>query len=113
MQCDFDTIGTTSVAADIETILVIHDLLVAIGFERKFTIRVNNRGDPQRAAASSWAWPSRPTAVLRALDKLAKMGPEKVAAELESTAGATHEQADRDPRLLATPRAQRRGARRH
>ena len=27
MQCDFDTIGTTLVAADIETALVIHDLL--------------------------------------------------------------------------------------
>jgi histidyl-tRNA synthetase len=27
MQCDFDTIGTRSVAADAETILVVHDLL--------------------------------------------------------------------------------------
>ena len=47
MQCDFDTIGTRSVAADIETALVIHDLLRAIGGafgrELKFTIRVNNR----------------------------------------------------------------------
>ena len=42
MQCDFDTIGTTCAAADIETVLVIHDLLRAIGFER-FTIHVNNR----------------------------------------------------------------------
>src|SRR6185295_2195241 len=41
-QCDFDTIGTTSNAADIETALVIHDLMVALGFER-FTVRVNNR----------------------------------------------------------------------
>src|SRR6266480_481262 len=31
MQCDFDTIGTKSVAADIETALVIHDLLRKIG----------------------------------------------------------------------------------
>ena len=42
MQCDFDTIGTRSLAADIETALVIHDLLRAIGFD-DFTIRVNNR----------------------------------------------------------------------
>src|SRR5258708_1695310 len=42
MQCDFDTIGTDSNAADIETLLVIHDLFVALGFER-FAIRVNNR----------------------------------------------------------------------
>ncbi len=32
-----DTIGTLSIAADIETTLVIHDLLRAIGIER-FTI---------------------------------------------------------------------------
>src|SRR5690606_30494543 len=31
MQCDFDTIGTTSTVADIETILVANDLLEAIG----------------------------------------------------------------------------------
>jgi len=42
MQCDFDTVGTLSNAADIEVLLVIHDLMAAIGFER-FTIRVNNR----------------------------------------------------------------------
>src|SRR5580704_2004836 len=41
-QCDFDTIGTTSNGTDIEVVLVIHDLLRALGFER-FTIRVNNR----------------------------------------------------------------------
>ncbi len=42
MQCDFDTIGTDSNAADIETLFVIHDLMTALGFER-FTVRVNNR----------------------------------------------------------------------
>src|SRR5215831_8706918 len=41
MQSDFDTIGSESNAADVETLLVIHDLFAAIGFER-FTIRVNN-----------------------------------------------------------------------
>src|SRR5262252_3275731 len=39
-QCDFDTIGTTSNAADIEVALVIHDLLVALGLE-DFRIHVN------------------------------------------------------------------------
>ena len=42
VQCDFDTIGTTANAADIETALVIHDLIRALGFER-FRIHVNNR----------------------------------------------------------------------
>src|SRR6266446_338191 len=41
-QCDFDTIGTESVACDAETALVIHDLMRALGFER-FEVRVNNR----------------------------------------------------------------------
>src|SRR5438270_2733106 len=41
-QCDFDTIGTTSNAADIEVALVIHDLMRGLGIER-FTIHVNNR----------------------------------------------------------------------
>ena len=31
MQCDFDTIGTRSPAADVETALVIHDLFLAMG----------------------------------------------------------------------------------
>src|SRR5204862_2335482 len=42
MQCDFDTIGTLSNAADIEIELVINDLLEALGFER-LEIRVNKR----------------------------------------------------------------------
>ena len=72
MQCDFDTIGTRSTAADIETALVIHDLLRAIGFA-DFTIRLNNRmvltGLLERLGLSD-----RSAAVLRALDKLGKIG---------------------------------------
>src|SRR5829696_9046719 len=41
-QCDFDTIGTTSNASDIETALVINDLFTAIGFD-KFEVRISNR----------------------------------------------------------------------
>ncbi|MCG8450318.1 MAG: histidine--tRNA ligase [Pirellulales bacterium] len=87
MQCDFDTIGTTSTTADIETVLVIHDLLTALGFEQ-FTIRVNNRlvlnGLLQKIGLTEQTTP-----VLRALDKLAKIGPDGVAKELSATAGAT------------------------
>ena len=49
MQCDFDTIGTTSVVADIETALVIHDLFVALGFSRVHDSRQQPQG-AQRAA---------------------------------------------------------------
>src|SRR4029079_16813260 len=41
-QCDFDTIGRTSNAADIECVLVINDLLEGLGFNH-FQIRINNR----------------------------------------------------------------------
>ncbi|MCE5268582.1 MAG: histidine--tRNA ligase [Planctomycetaceae bacterium] len=101
MQCDFDTIGTRSVAADIETTLVIHDLLRAIGFS-DFTIRLNNRmvlsGLLERLGLSE-----RATAVLRALDKLGKIGAKAVAEEMTSTAGASAEQAAQVLRLAELP----------
>jgi histidyl-tRNA synthetase len=80
MQCDFDTIGTTSPVADLEMVLVVHDLLAAIGIER-FTIRLNDR----RALAGilgRLGLTDQATSVLRSLDKLGKATPEAVAAEL-------------------------------
>ncbi len=91
MQCDFDTIGSLSAASDIETVLVINDLLTAIGFQ-EFTIHVNNRmvlgGMLERLGLAEHSAP-----VLVALDKLHKIGPEMVAEEIQSAAGATAEQA--------------------
>jgi len=99
MQCDFDTIGTRSPAADVETALVIHDLLRAIGFE-EFTIRLNNRmvlsGLLERLDLSD-----RATPILRALDKLTKIGPDGVAEEMHQTAQATDEQARQVLRLVS------------
>jgi len=93
MQCDFDTIGTDSNAADIETLLVIHDLVSAIGFER-FRIQVNNRL-VLNGLLETLGLLDRSSAVLRALDKLHKIGAEGVTAELQERAGATAEQAVR------------------
>lgn len=93
MQCDFDTIGSTSNATDIETLMVINDLFENIGIE-SFTIRVNNRrvlnglleqNDLQDHAAG----------ILRCMDKLDKIGRDKVAAEMVERVGITMEQADR------------------
>ncbi|MEZ6069092.1 MAG: histidine--tRNA ligase [Pirellulales bacterium] len=97
MQCDFDTIGTESIAADIETALVIHDLFVAIGFER-FTIRINNR-KVLNGLLKRLDLAGESVAVLRALDKLAKIGREQVAAEMQETAGVSADQADEVLRL--------------
>ena len=91
MQCDFDTIGTLAVGADIETGLVIHDLMRAIGFDA-FHIHINNRM-VLNGFLEKWRLADRSVPVLRALDKLAKIGPEKVAAEMVETAGLDLEQA--------------------
>ncbi len=97
MQCDFDTIGTRSIAADIETALVIHDLMLAIGFS-DFTIKLNNRM-VLTGLLDELDLADRATAVLRVLDKLGKIGPEAVADELISAAGTTLEQAKQILRL--------------
>jgi histidyl-tRNA synthetase len=101
MQCDFDTIGTTSLASDIETALVIHDLLekLAVG---EFTIRVNHRGVLSGLLAKLGC-AEQVAPILRALDKLAKVGPEAVVAEMQATAGAS---ADAAAQVLTLTQAQ-------
>ena len=90
MQCDFDTIGTTSIASDIETGMVINDLMRAIGFER-FQVRVNNRkvlnGLLEKFGLAECSVP-----VLRAIDKLDKIGREKVCAEIQANTDASQTQ---------------------
>lgn len=87
MQCDFDTIGTMSNSADIETLFVINDLFEKIGIER-FTIRVNNRkvlnGLLEKCGLSEYA-----VGILRCLDKLDKIGRDAVAAEMVERVGIT------------------------
>ena len=93
MQCDFDTIGTLSPGADLETLLVIHDLLVALGFER-FTIRVNNRM-VLNGLLTAQGLSDKTVGVLRSIDKLAKIGVEKVIEELVDRVGLTTPQAEK------------------
>jgi histidyl-tRNA synthetase len=99
MQCDFDTIGTRSVVADIETALVIHELFVTLGFS-EFTIHINNR-QVLNGLLERLELRDRSTEILRALDKLAKIGPERVAQEMQKEAGASAEQAQDVLRLAA------------
>jgi histidyl-tRNA synthetase len=98
MQCDFDTIGTLSPVADMETALVIHDLLRAIGFE-KFTIHVNNRM-VLNGLLAKLGLAEKSKQILIALDKVHKIGPEKVTAEMTATTGASAEQAAEVLRLV-------------
>ena len=92
IQCDFDTIGTASSAADVETLLVIHDLLAALGFER-FSIRVNHRGI-LNGLLEKYGVQDRTASVLRALDKLAKAGREAVLIEMTAVAGLSPDAAE-------------------
>jgi histidyl-tRNA synthetase len=80
VQCDFDTIGTTGVVADIETALVIHELMHAVGVQR-FQIRINNR-QVLTGLLEQLDLQSSSTTVLRALDKFDKVGGEQVSKEL-------------------------------
>ena len=103
VQCDFDTIGTTSNAADIETLMVIHELMDRIGCG-EFQIRVNNRkvlnGLLQRLELTEQS-----VSVLRALDKLPKIGRDAVLAEMEgqSISSAQAEQVLDFAELTGTP----------
>lgn len=91
-QCDFDTIGTENVTADTETGVVIWELMRAIGFER-FTIRINDRRVLQGVLAKLDLDASATVPVLRALDKLLKIGADKVVEEMVREAGTTEAQA--------------------
>jgi histidyl-tRNA synthetase len=87
-QCDADTVGAASVAADAEICAMLADALEAAGIARgDYLVRVNNRkvlngvleaiglGDPERDAAARGV-------VSRAVDKLDRLGPEGVRALL-------------------------------
>jgi histidyl-tRNA synthetase len=101
MQCDFDTIGTRSVAADIETILVVDELMRAIGFTRskseekpRFQIQLNNRmlltGLMEVLGLSG-----QTTAVLRVLDKANKIDKSILHNQLVSIDGVGRNQAEK------------------
>jgi histidyl-tRNA synthetase len=92
-QCDFDTIGTTSNAADIEVALVIYDLMRALGIER-FEVCVNNRL-VLNGLLEEMGLAGKTAPVLVALDKLAKAGKEAVTTEMAEKAGVSAEQAGR------------------
>jgi len=105
MQCDFDTIGTESVASDIETSLVIHDLLREIDKEfgtGEFTIRVSNR-QVLSGLLERFSLAQQTTSILRSLDKLPKIGPEKVALEMATNTSGTQEQIEQILQLAQLP----------
>ena len=102
VQCDFDTIGTESVVADAEIAQVIHAALDSAGVP-DFTITLNNRKILD-GFLDAQGLTGRSGPVLRALDKLAKIGREAVIEELAKAgdaggSGLTADQARAGARL--------------
>jgi histidyl-tRNA synthetase len=90
-QCDFDTIGTTANAADIEVALVINDLFAALEIDR-FEIRVNNRM-VLNGLLLAFGLEEQSIPILRALDKLPKIGRDAVLTEMQQIEGMNEETA--------------------
>lgn len=99
-QCDFDTIGTTSNAADIEVALVIHDLFRALGLER-FAIHINNRL-VLSGLLEELGLAGKTKELLIALDKLPKIGREGVQGVMAEKAGVSAAQSERLLGLVET-----------
>jgi histidyl-tRNA synthetase len=86
-QCDADTVGAASVAADAEICAMLADTLEAVGIARgDYVIRVNNRkvlnGVLKVAGLAGDDKAHERGIVLRAIDKLDRLGPEGVRALL-------------------------------
>ncbi|MDF3384449.1 MULTISPECIES: histidine--tRNA ligase [Sulfitobacter] len=86
-QCDADTVGAPSVAADAEICAMLADCLEEVGIARgDYVVRVNNRkvlnGVLEVAGLSGDDKEAERGIVLRAIDKLDRLGPEGVRALL-------------------------------
>lgn len=92
LQCDIDIIGSNSRLADAEIIAVIGKALSALDIAHRF--RLNNR-KILSGLLSELGLVEKSTVVLRAIDKLEKLGRELVIKELESEAGLNKKQIDR------------------
>jgi histidyl-tRNA synthetase len=80
-QCDLDTLGSASVLADAEVLCAQHDALAALGL-RDFRILLNSRRALAGLLEAFGVPPDIGSGVLTSLDKLDKLAPDEVVAEL-------------------------------
>ena len=85
MQCDFDIVGADSAQADADILLCIRSALSALRIEG-FRIRINHRGLFNRFLAAAGA-SEKSGAVLRAVDKIEKIGPDETRKLIEAEVG--------------------------
>src|SRR5215469_6488616 len=102
-QCDLDTLGSVSPLADAEVVAAHHDAVAATGLT-DFTILLNSRRVLTGLLAAFSIPPEIGSGVLTSLDKLDKITPEEVAAEL-SGRGLSAGQADELVGTLTAPDA--------
>ncbi len=91
VQCDIDTVGSDSAAADFEILSIMKAALHEIGVD-KIKIHVNHRGIFNRFLKKIGA-EEKSEDILRSVDKLAKVGKEEVKKELVEFTGS-QEKAD-------------------
>lgn len=92
LQCDFDMVGVDNAQSDFEILLLIHTCLTQMQVG-PFKVSVSHRGLLNRFLASMGI-SDKSADVLRAIDKLGKIGPEAVK-ELLLQDGLTSEQTDK------------------
>ena len=86
VQCDIDTVGSDSAAADFEILSIMKAALHEIGVD-KIKIHVNHRGIFNRFLEKIGAQ-EKSEDILRSVDKLAKVGEEEVKKELVEFTGS-------------------------
>jgi histidyl-tRNA synthetase len=102
LQFDLDTVGSSSLAADVEILCGMHDTLRALGFQN-FLIRFSSRKVLNSLLDFAGISRERAFSVFRVLDKLEKIGQENIVAEL--TGGRVDASGDRIPGLGLETRA--------
>jgi histidyl-tRNA synthetase len=87
-QCDFDIVGSDTPAADFEILLIMRNTLRAAG-AGEAAIRLNHRGLFNRflSALGGDSAPGQSAEILRAVDKLGKIGEEAVRRQLSELLG--------------------------
>lgn len=79
MQFDADTVGSASMAADAEMCMLAADTMEALGIPRgSYVVKVNNRKVLDGVMDAAAIAPEKRTTVLRAIDKLERLGVEAV-----------------------------------
>jgi histidyl-tRNA synthetase len=84
-QCDFDTVGSTSLVIDAEVVAMNYTVLTKLGFKGNFVVRINDRRLLNAMASEmGFTQPEQVLALFRGWDKLEKADRATVQQELEA-----------------------------